>query len=57
LAQTSQPALFGLVSNNRQIEWFHREQETFIHFNVNTFTGNEWGAGTENPDAFNPTNI
>ena len=27
----------------------------FIHFSVNTFTGNEWGSGAESPTVFNPT--
>jgi alpha-L-fucosidase len=55
-AQTP-PTAFGLTPNNRQIEWYHREQQAFIHFNMNTFTNNEWGNGDENPNLFNPTNL
>jgi alpha-L-fucosidase len=55
-AQTT-PTPSGLTPNSRQIEWFHREQQAFIHFNMNTFTNNEWGNGDENPSLFNPTNL
>lgn len=29
----------------------------FIHFTVNTFTGREWGDGTESPTIFNPSEL
>ena len=49
-------ALFP-IPNEKQLEWFNMEYYGFIHFGPNTFTGNEWGHGDENPDVFNPTAI
>jgi alpha-L-fucosidase len=49
------PKPFGAVPNTRQIEWFHRERQVFLHFGINTFTGAEWGTGNENPSQFSPT--
>jgi alpha-L-fucosidase len=43
--------------NARNFEWYHREQQAFIHFNMNTFTNSEWGNGDEDPNLFNPTNL
>ncbi|MBN1758955.1 MAG: hypothetical protein JW863_11585 [Chitinispirillaceae bacterium] len=39
-AEVAPPEPVGLTPNERQIEWYHREQQAFIHFNMNTFTGN-----------------
>jgi alpha-L-fucosidase len=55
VAKADAPKPYGAVPNARQIEWFHRECQVFIHFGVNTFTGAEWGSGNENPTVFNPT--
>jgi alpha-L-fucosidase len=55
-AQTP-PTAFGLTPNNRQIEWYHREQQAFIHFGPNTFQNVEWGDGTAAVTTFNPTNL
>jgi alpha-L-fucosidase len=54
-ARAQAPAPFGAVPNARQIEWFHREAQVFLHFGVNTFTGAEWGTGDEDPKVYNPT--
>jgi len=35
------PTPFGKTPNSRNFEWYHREQQVFIHFNMNTFTNNE----------------
>lgn len=55
VANADAPKPFGAVPNARQIEWFHREQQVFIHFGINTFTGAEWGSGNEDPKVYNPT--
>lgn len=43
-----------LIPTPAQLEWQRWELTAFIHFTVNTWTGQEWGDGTENPDVFNP---
>ncbi len=41
----------------RQLQWQQMETNAFLHFTVNTFTGKEWGDGTESPEIFNPVNF
>ncbi len=45
------------LPNDRQIEWYHREQMGFIHFGMNTFYNVEWGDGKGDPARFNPTKL
>lgn len=40
-----------------QLEWQDMEMNMFCHFGPNTFTGNEWGDGTEAEDVFNPGDL
>ena len=40
-----------------QLEWQDMEMNMFCHFGPNTFTGNEWGDGTEAEDLFNPSDL
>lgn len=44
----------NVVPASRQIQWQQMETTAFLHFTVNTFTGKEWGEGTESPAIFNP---
>ncbi len=41
----------------RQLAWFAVGQYAFIHFGVNTFTGREWGDGTEDEALFAPSRL
>lgn len=44
-----------LVPTRQQLEWQQMEFTCFLHFGMNTFTGNEWGDGKESPALFNPS--
>jgi alpha-L-fucosidase len=43
--------------SRQQLEWQKLETTAFIHFTVNTYTGKEWGDGTESPSIFNPVDF
>ena len=47
----------SVTPSPRQLAWQRREFYAFIHFTVNTFTGREWGDGTEDPDIFAPVDF
>ena len=49
--------LIEAVPTARQIAYESMEFFCFIHFTVNTFTGREWGDGTEPESIFNPTEL
>ncbi len=46
-----------VLPHPRQVKWFEDEFFGFIHFGPNTFTGREWGTGTEDAAIFNPTEL
>ena len=46
-----------ITPSPRQLRWQQLELTGFFHFGMNTFTGREWGDGTEDPKLFNPTEL
>ncbi len=53
--RVSPPVPILPIPSERQLAWHDLEYYAFVHFNMNTFTNNEWGMGNENPQWFNPT--
>lgn len=40
-----------------QLAWQKMQMCAFVHFGPNTFTGEEWGTGSERPEIFNPKQL
>ncbi len=57
MTKNQAPSPFGPCPSARQLAWQRLGMYNFIHFTVNTFTGREWGDGTESPEIFNPTEL
>ena len=51
------PEPFGPCPSPRQVDWQKMEMNMFCHFGPNTFTGLEWGEGTEPEDVFAPSGL
>ncbi|MBN2172617.1 MAG: alpha-L-fucosidase [Bacteroidales bacterium] len=51
------PAPYGATPSKAQLHWHQLEYYGFLHFGLNTFTGQEWGYGNVSPEEFNPTNF
>lgn len=53
----NEPAPCHPVPTERQIEWQKTEFYAFFHYGINTYTNSEWGAGSESPNLFAPTQV
>src|SRR5262249_24117503 len=51
------PMPYGPTPSEQQLAWHNRQFYAFVHFNMNTFTGVEWGEGNESPDRFDPEEL
>lgn len=51
------PWLARPVPTPAQLRWQREEVAIFVHFTVNTFTGREWGDGSESPALFAPRSL
>lgn len=49
--------LVKIIPSERQLNFQQTEFYAFVHFTVNTFTGNEWGWGGEDEKIFNPEKL
>ena len=49
------PDPYGACPSENQLRWQRMEMNMFCHFGPNTFSGREWGEGTEPDDIFNPS--
>lgn len=54
---TKAPVAYGPCPTPAQLAWQRMEWNMFCHFGPNTFSGLEWGEGTEPEDLFNPTDL
>ncbi len=55
--QTPPPAPVGALPSEQQLQWHEMNFYAFVHFNMNTFTGNEWGFGETPASTFNPSEL
>lgn len=46
--------LIAVTPNANQLAFSDMEYYNFIHYGMNTFTGDQWGDGTADPSEFNP---
>jgi alpha-L-fucosidase len=51
------PAPHGPVPSENQMRWQEMEYYAFIHYSLNTYTGQAWGFGDEDIKLFNPTKL
>ncbi|MBR1793743.1 MAG: alpha-L-fucosidase [Bacteroidales bacterium] len=51
------PEPYGPLPTAAQVAWQRSEMNLFAHFGPNTFSGLEWGEGTEPEDLFQPSDL
>ncbi len=56
-AQSSPPSPVEPIPSPQQLDWQQMEFYMFVHFNMNTFTNEEWSYGDEPASTFNPTQL
>lgn len=54
-ASVKPPSPYGPCPTEAQVRWQRMEMNMFCHFGPNTFSGREWGEGSEPEDMFCPT--
>ncbi|MBL7857342.1 MAG: alpha-L-fucosidase [Cyclobacteriaceae bacterium] len=55
--EVAPPAPLSPVPSEAQMAWHEMELTSFVHFTINTFTGLEWGMGSESPSLFKPDQL
>lgn len=53
----NQPRPVFPVPSERQLKWNETEFYGFFHYGMDTYTGKEWGDGTESESTFAPTKV
>lgn len=54
---TNEPAPYGPIPSEAQLNWHEMEMYCLIHFTPTTFQDKEWGYGDAPADLFNPTHF
>ena len=49
--------LISVLPTELQVQYSDMGYYSFIHYGMNTFTGQEWGTGEEDPSQFCPTTV
>ncbi len=57
MAASQEPTPIAPVPSPRHLPWHKLEYYAFVHFNMNTYTGKEWGEGYEDPKLFMPEKL